>query len=183
MIGFVMGLLGVNRLGAWIVTIGSAGLVVWAADWALDRWIGGIRRTAMSEQKMADELAVKNAQIMAVEKQAKAIEAARMQGIEIGRKWSDEYARDGAGIDSAAAALAGLWGAQAQTGAGGAGRGQAIGISGAATGFDADTICQARGWVSLPLATLIAAGADKEAARGDGLSGFITDNAARWPKE
>lgn len=182
MIALLMRATGVNKLAAWGMTVASAGLLLWGASALFNHWLNGVKREAMAAQKAVDQLAFVNAQIAAERKQSAIITAAVERGIQIGAKHADDYASKGAATDGVAAALVGLWGAQAQAGAGGARQRAAVAIPGSATGNDPAAFCAAQGWVSLPLAVRIAAGADREAARGDALSGFISDTAAGWPK-
>lgn len=182
MIAALMRLLGVNKLAAWCLVIGAGGLLLWGASALWDRWLNGVKAEAMAAQKLVDQLAFKDAQIDAEKMQAGVIADAVARGVQIGEKHAENYSRAGVATDAAAAALAGLWRAEAQAGAGRASHGQANPVSGAAHRDDASASCAAQGWIPLPLAVRIAAGADREAARGDALSGFITDQAATWPK-
>ena len=182
MIGFLMNALGVNKAGAWLITVASAGAVLWGANLLFDNWLNGVKREAMTAQRTADELAYKDAALKAERTQNDKIDAARKEGIQIGKETAYGYVQDTAATDTAAAALAGLWRAEAQAHSGGAGRRQATGISDAGASPALAAACEAQGWVSLPLAVLLAAGADKEASRGDRLSEFLTRNAAKWPK-
>jgi hypothetical protein len=149
---------------------------------AFTSWLNDVKRDAMAEQKAADQLAFSKAEAAATRIQAQKIEQARLQGIQLGKEISNGYARDGAAIDGAAAALTGLWRAETQANIRRPGGSQTAGVSGAPARPHAGAACAAEGWVSLPLAVELAAGADREAARGDALSAFITATAASWPK-
>lgn len=182
MIGFIMGALGVRRGVAWLITLGGAAALVAAGTFAFNHWVDGIRREAMAAQKAADTIAFQQAQIKAERAQAAKIDAARADGIRIGKDVANGYAQAGVAIDDAAAALGRLWQAETRPGAGGPGGRAATGISDAAAGTAAAAQCAAAGWVSLPVAIQLAAGADREAARGDALSAFLIRNAEGWPK-
>lgn len=183
MIAFIMKLTGWGKKPAIALAATALLLSSFGAKLLFDNWLNGVKRDAMAAQKTADTLAFQAAQIAAERAQAKAIDQTLKRGIEIGKETANGYAQAGVAIDDAAAALGKLWEAEARTGAGGAGGRSAIALSGAAAGTDAATLCPAAGWIPMPLAIRLAAGADQEAARGDALSQFIDRNAAAWPKD
>lgn len=182
MIGFIATALGVRRGIAWLITLGGAAALIAAAGFAFNHWLDRIRADAMAEQKAADTIAFMDAQIKAERAQAAKVDQARADGIRIGKELANDYAETGSRIDAAAAALGRLWQAETRPGAGRADGGAATGISDATPGTAAAAQCAAAGWVFLPVAIQLAAGADREAARGDALSAFLTQNAAGWPK-
>jgi hypothetical protein len=182
MIGAISRALGIGRIWAWFIAIGVVFGVLWAGQTAWRAYINGVRRDAMQAQKIADRAAYSAAQAEAERKQNAIVLAALERGIKIGESHANNYARASAGINTTADALTRLWGSESKANPSRPGDRSTSSISSPTGGVDASASCAAQGWIPLPVAVELAAGADREAARGDALSGFIEDNAKSWKR-
>jgi hypothetical protein len=170
-------------VGALLLLFGTVKLAGAWHDRQIARIAADARMAGRQEQAALDTEAFVEAQRIAAEQQAETVAAAAARGEQIGRKSADDIARKNDRIAAAADRLRKLWPAPAAGKAdpGGAGQGAAAAVPGAADGAGA-AACAAGGWVSLPTAIDLAAAADREAARADGLLNWIEQQAAAWPK-